>query len=277
VLVQDGIGGQSKPTNPRGFNVQAPPLAPVPPATGGGSPPSSTPGGSVQEPDAPVITSPKSGDIVDGDEVTVSGTAPPGTQIELWNRGKPIASTFADDEGNWSIRLQLTEYAYELVARACLRGVCSNFSSPPVTFFRQSPPVNSFKIELSNYMLRGNTSKAVVAYFLISGGNAPYRLTIDWGDGSKDTITVDNKEFNVTHHYKKPGKYNATITGTDRDGFGARASFSADISDGPKSWLVQFGVPLLILATALAATLFVWFKYREHRIAKTDNPNQPGQ
>jgi hypothetical protein len=264
VVAQKSGGQQSFPTAARQFTVvslqteqntpNAPPGTTAIPRSGG------TP---AAKPAAPVINSPKTGDIVDGNEITVRGTAPPNSQIELWNRGKPIGSAFANRNGFWAITIQLSEYAYELVARACIRGVCSDFSSPPVTFFRKTPPSNGFKIELDKYMLRGNTLKPVIAHVYIRGGTAPYTINVDWGDGKKDSFTISKTEFNVAHRYRHADHFNAIINGTDANGFTSHATFSADINAGPNTMWWNNVLLWPLLGLILLGAYIVWRRNKE--------------
>lgn len=59
--------------------------------------------------------------------------------------------------------------------------------------------------------------------FTISGGRAPYAISIDWGDGTTKLLTVEQAgEFKVEHVYKNPGgfsgSYKITVSAADAAG-----------------------------------------------------------
>ncbi len=61
-----------------------------------------------------------------------------------------------------------------------------------------------------------NPGEEVKWTFTISGGQAPYAITIDWGDGTIEPIVVQVPgEFTISHKYDKPGVYTVIIKGTD--------------------------------------------------------------
>jgi hypothetical protein len=73
-------------------------------------------------------------------------------------------------------------------------------------------------------------SGSIVVNFTVTGGNRPYNVLVDWGDGTAtelndSSMTVENK-FNLMHTYAFPRfaegydtiKPRINVTGTDRDG-----------------------------------------------------------
>lgn len=69
-------------------------------------------------PPAPAISSPANGSIVTQTAVTISGTSMPGTAVEITRGGSPLASTVADEVGQWSVQSDLADGAHAIVARA---------------------------------------------------------------------------------------------------------------------------------------------------------------
>lgn len=72
-----------------------------------------------------------------------------------------------------------------------------------------SPPVGaSFQIDTTQTSA-GSTANNVFKLPLVS--TPPLNFTIDWGDGSSNTITLYN-QAETTHTYSSPGTYDITIT-----------------------------------------------------------------
>jgi hypothetical protein len=58
----------------------------------------------------------------------------------------------------------------------------------------------------------------------VDGGSTPYTLTLNWGDGSLESHSIDQAgEYGFTHTYEKSGNY--TVRGSVRDVLGASSEF----------------------------------------------------
>jgi hypothetical protein len=259
IVARDSNGAQSYPSAARVFTVLSP-AANTPGFTSAPVP---------ARPAPPTITSPRTGDVIDGTEVIVRGTAEPGTQIGLWDRGQPVGSAFADRDGRWSIKLQLTHFAYELAARACRGGLCSSFSSPPMTFLRQTPLSEIFRVELARYLFQGKAGEPLTLNMTLRAGRVPYRIEIDWGDGRKDTLTTGEAATLLSHTYGGEGQFNGTVSITDSDGKVATTTFSANITAAPEGPL-GYVVFLVLIPVLLLAALFAWRYYRLRRDRRKD-------
>src|SRR5699024_471507 len=66
--------------------------------------------------ETPVINSPNDGEITSDKDVTVEGTASPTTEVKLLNSGEDVGAVDVDDDGEFSIPIELNEGANELVA-----------------------------------------------------------------------------------------------------------------------------------------------------------------
>lgn len=270
VAVKSG-GEQSYATFPHAFTVLAPPgqTSGNPPSTSGGTPTGGNSSGGVSQgsngkgaptPSVPVITSPSNGAIVTDNVVQVTGAADSDVQIELWNRGQLAGSVFSDKNGRWTLRLTVTEFANELKARACRDGVCSAFSSS-VIFFRQNPPQNGLILQLDNYLMHTTTRKTLTDMLRISGGTAPYQITVDWGDHQQDTQATSLQKLLLAHRYHRPGHYSGRVVGTDSQGQRAIVQFSVSVSAKyPTWWWLWLLVPLLLIAL-----IWWWLQRRQYK------------
>ncbi len=184
---------------------------------------------------AAVIKIPTNGTRVTEIPVTVSGTCPLNTIVELFKNGIFAGSDYCKDDGTFSMSADLLIGSNDLVARVYdaldQAGPDSNTVSitynPPQTvplFVISAPdavPANYQQFLLrTNAVYRGSfATEGVNMVIDVIGGSAPYALIIDWGDGKTDLISRQNNEsFTGTHAFGKPGVYKVIIKGTDSRG-----------------------------------------------------------
>ncbi len=238
-VVQSAPGQQSLPTAALPFTVI-----------------SELPFGVPAKPNPPTITSPSTGDVVEGGKVVITGTSQPGMQIEIWNHGVPIGSVFADDKGNWSLPLDLTEFAYEIVARACDQMVCSDFS-PPVSFMLKHPPAAGLmKLTLDKYRFYSDASNPIIVRANVTGGTSDYQLTFEWDDGTRDILKTGEASTTLAHQYDRAGRYGGTVTAIDANGTTREAHFSAYIVSQNPLWYWWYWLISLILWTYLIGWVY---------------------
>jgi hypothetical protein len=91
----------------------------------------------------------------------------------------------------------------------------------------------------TNYHYRGvytgQTSKWQIS---LSGGNAPYAVSIDWGDGTRDLVSRPGPDvLRLEHIYKKTGGYKGsyivTLTASDASGVQTSLQLLAIVNDPP--------------------------------------------
>lgn len=158
-----------------------------------------------------VITSPSNGQVFQTNPVTVAGTCQPATLVKIFKNGILAASVLCDGSGHFSIPLDL------LIGQNVLTGVSYNandLSGPdgtPVTVTLNAPPGGlGFSTELiiqsSNYYRGVQPGDSLTWPIELVGGQAPFAVNVDWGDGSSDLITrLAAGPFTVSHTYKKVG------------------------------------------------------------------------
>ena len=99
------------------------------------------PAGSGWAPQPPVITSPTSYGRTNKRSVTVSGTAEPGSTVQVFDSGNVLGSTVASAAGTWSAQLNgLADSTYLLTAKASNLGGTSAASGALVLFVDATPP-----------------------------------------------------------------------------------------------------------------------------------------
>jgi hypothetical protein len=246
VIVQSSSGQQSRPTAAFPFTVISTPLP-----------------GAPTKPAIPTITSPKTGDIVDVGQITITGRGQPGTQIEVWNHGQPIGSAIVGDTGDWSVPISLTSFAYEIVARACVQGVCSDFSSPPVSFMlKRLPAADTLKLLLNEYMYYGDVTNPIILNAHIINGKFPYRLSFDWGDGITNSLATSESYMILPHEYDNPGKYKGKVTLIDAAGSSVEVHFSADMISRGFVWYWWYWLLPVLIWLLLSMHLYGWIRLR---------------
>ena len=76
----------------------------------------------------------------------------------------------------------------------------------------------------SNYAQRGaDPGKNLTWPIILKGGNGPYAISIDWGDGSPLGLisTPFTGTLDLSHTYQQAGVYKVTVKATDKNGIAA--------------------------------------------------------
>ncbi|MDB5178116.1 MAG: hypothetical protein JWN01_59 [Patescibacteria group bacterium] len=159
-----------------------------------------------------VITSPSNGQSFSTNPVTVSGTCPSKALIKIFTNGI-LAGSVLCENGRFSIPVDLVIGKNDLTARAYNALDQEGPSSPAVTVTLNQPPggygfSSELIIQSENYYRGTQPGEEVVWPVELVGGQAPYAVSVDWGDGTSDLITrLAPGPFTVRHTYKKVGGY----------------------------------------------------------------------
>ena len=168
-----------------------------------------------------------------------TGTAPPYSLVVVTFHSAPTTcSTYADANGNWSCTLDqplpngvhtvditaTTPDGRILTLKTFQIHVSGNIASlqPPT----KPPVVPAFLIDTNYHYQVLNSGKAFTLNLGLSGGVAPYAITVLWGDGKESTIARDNNAlFSITHTYVLTSERQALyiIKSEVADGTGATA------------------------------------------------------
>jgi hypothetical protein len=158
-----------------------------------------------------IITSPSNGQSFNTNPVTVEGTCPDKALIKIFTNGILVGSIICDASGHFKIPVDLVIGRNDLTALPYNALDQEGPTSPTVTVTLNQPPGGpGFSTELIlqsvNYY-RGSEPGAEITWPVeIVGGQAPYAVSIDWGDGTSDLITrLAPGAFTVKHTYNKVG------------------------------------------------------------------------
>jgi hypothetical protein len=236
---------------------------------------------------AATISKPINGQHFTQTPITVSGSCPAETLVEIYKNDIFAGSTPCESNGTYTLQIDLLfgqnnlkAQVYDVLNQA---GPESNTVS---VFYDASFPVaapTSF-FDFSGAQLILNTDAAYRGSFpnkplnipiTVIGGTSPFAINVEWGDGTNDIVArSDNTTFNVSHTYKKPGTYKIVIQGTDSKKLVAYLSVAAIVNGKPDTLASTSAKPpaskLFILwpILAVAATMVFSFWMGEQREKK---------
>ena len=185
----------------------------------------------IKSPKIPVIEEPFDGQQFATRNIVVSGRAQRNTQLELFANDKIVGSVFTNSLGEWTIPLSLFANQTELRARECASGSCSDFSDTVTVSYTGNSTQNGIELELNDYSLLVQEDIKLRVNAKITGGNAPYEVNIDWGDGMHSRRSQLQKGVSsIDYTYLEVGRYNAVITVTDSDGNTVTQYFTVQVT-----------------------------------------------
>ena len=186
--------------------------------------------------------------------INVSGTCPLDTYVKILRNNVSAGIALCDGTGHYSLSIGLVQGTNLLIARdynfADLSGpdspVTSVFYQPststalasstpptPTTGAQQSSPL----ILKSNFEFKGYNVNDKASWDIeIEGGNPPYAISVEWGDGSHSLYSRSQSgEMKIDHVYKKTGAHKGSyvikVSATDKDGSSGYLEFVTVISD----------------------------------------------
>lgn len=180
---------------------------------------------------AAVITSPRTGQRFGTTPVTISGTCPKGTLVEIFKNDIFAGSSPCDDSGKFSMDIDLLIGQNILIARVFDALNQAGPDSASVTVFYDALPPQAGALSPLNFggdqmlintdaVFRGAfPDKPMLIPITIVGGVPPFAVNIQWGDSTNKVIPrSDNIPFKADHVYKKPGTFQITLQATDSQG-----------------------------------------------------------
>lgn len=179
---------------------------------------------------APVITNITQGAVyTDSNPLTVSGTCPNDTLLKIYKNDVFSGATFCQN-GRFSIPIDLFLGPNSLIVRAYNANNVIGPESTPIVVRKELPGVNLSNASqqffvTSNIFYKGVGVGSTLSWpITLTGGQAPYAVSVAWGDGKTDLISRGQAgTFDIQHTYQKPGdgykgSYDVTITATDAEG-----------------------------------------------------------
>ncbi len=171
---------------------------------------------------AATISIPRSGQTFNTLPVTVSGICPNGLLVKLFKNNVFAGSTQCNN-GSFSMIIDLFDGQNELVARVydALDQAGPDSNAVQVTFNNERPTFGG-RVSLSSAIAKKGTNPGQKLSWPISvsDGEAPYAISVDWGDGKTPDLLSRQfaGNFDIEHVYDNPGVYNIVIKATDKNG-----------------------------------------------------------
>jgi hypothetical protein len=194
-----------------------------------------------------VITNPANGTHFTSIPINVSGTCPSNAAYVEIFRNNVMSGTALCNGGAFQLSTDLFPGANALVAHVfnvtddkgpvsstvtVYYDIPSPPTSGPVTTPRSGgPSATNLPILKTAFLYKGyHVGQPVVWPLELSGGQPPYAVSVDWGDGTSDLISRPQAgQFNVNHTYSQPGgaqnSFVIKVKATDADGKGAYLQF----------------------------------------------------
>lgn len=239
---------------------------------------------------AATITSPTDQKRFSTSPITISGTCPVNTLVEIFKSDIFAGSTACSDAGTYSLDVDLLINQNILIAKVYDALNQAGPDSSPVTVFydamaSQAGPLTSLDFGGAQLLLntdavfRGSfPGQELTVPIDILGGTPPYAVNIRWGDSTNKVIPRnDNVSFTAGHTYDKAGTYQISIQATDANGKTAFITFAAIINGQPSTAASVASLsttetnkllllwPLYTSAVAVVTSFFIG-EYREKRI-----------
>lgn len=197
-------------------------------------------------PDAPIITSPQNNAVVHSPDTSIKGTCPvvtPAVIITIYEDANLLGSVVCGTDGSFIVPVTLPVGSHTIQAKvltitgqngAASDGVTIVYSLPAssqivsdqrdrhkATDTTAGTPGIGLPVRItpaSPYVLIDPTGN-VIWKGIFSNGSSPYKVSINWGDGSTDVVDVrDNSEQSFSHHYTTITTYTIVIDVTDAEG-----------------------------------------------------------
>jgi hypothetical protein len=185
---------------------------------------------------AAVIDIPKNGQSFSSSPITVAGSCPANTLVEIY-KNNVFAGSVNCANRSFSLQIDLFNGRNDLVARVFDALNQSGPDSATVTVnFNSAISTNAPQLLLTtNFAKRGADPGSVLSWPIsLSGGSGPYALSIDWGDKSNPDLISQRIPGDITlqHTYSQSGVYKVTVKATDSNGLAAFLQLTA-IANGP--------------------------------------------
>lgn len=219
---------------------------------------------------AATIGVPSNGQVFTSTPITVSGLCKTDLLVKIFSNNVFVGSVTCTN-GSYSLKVDLFSGRNDLVAKVFdaldQQGPDSNVVT--VTFNdAQFAQFGTHVALSSNYARIGaDPGTALSLPLIVSGGRAPYALSIDWGDGNGNELkTVSFAGIvTLTHKYAQAGVYTIVAKATDNNGTsaylqivgvangkisgGLNSSGSTTITKNIVLWQpLLIAIPLLLLA-----------------------------
>lgn len=236
---------------------------------------------------APTISTPGNGASFTTLPVVVKGVCTNDLLVKVFKNNVFSGSALCKS-GSYEITIDLFSSKNDLIARHYdaldQSGPDSNLVSVTFNDNTARPEIASRISLTTNYARRGANPKELLQWpMVISGGVAPYAVSIDWGDKAQNDVqTVATPgEFIIKHTYDSAGVYKILVKAVDKNGVvaymqlvgvgnGAVDPQKAEVAGASAGTgkTVILWQPAAIAIPLIIATFWIGKKYEVKRIKK---------
>lgn len=192
---------------------------------------------------APTIIAPNDGQHFAQPAVSVSGGCVQDVVVEVFKNNVFAGSAVCSAAGTYSMQIDLFAGRNSLVARHYRPGPVSPDSNSVAAYYdRPAPPASSGHAAISDQVsapaqfliqadegYMGSVQGAEVSWpITLTGGNTPYAVSIDWGEGESEVVNLPTSGTHTFKHtYQSAGRYKVIVKAQDSDGQSALLQLTA--------------------------------------------------
>jgi len=202
--------------------------------------------------------------------ITVSGTCPENTLVELFKNNIFAGSTLCTDAGIYSLDIDPMIGNNILIAKVfdALNQPGPDSNSVIIFYDALPPQASPLTSNFAGTQLLLNTDAVYRGIFPkqelkmpidIIGGSSPYAINIQWGDSTNKVVPRNSSgSFSVGHAYSKAGTYQVSIQATDASGNVAFLSVVVIVNGQPSA---TAATTISTNSTAVSKLLILWPLY----------------
>ncbi len=168
------------------------------------------------------ITQPADKSVFEENIIELKGTCEPGLFLEIFRNSVLAGGSLCKSDGTFRVRITLVPGKNDLQVRIhdALWQYGPDSKTITVWYNIPLPPVPALLVYTKPIQKGMFVDQTLVIDYVISGGAAPYAVSISWGDDKISDVTVAKHvgTFQAKHKYDKNGQYVITITVTDERG-----------------------------------------------------------
>jgi hypothetical protein len=211
---------------------------------------------------AATIVIPSNGQTFTSTPITVSGLCQTGLLIKIFSNNVFVGAIQCAG-GSYSLQVDLFGGANELVARDYdnldQQGPDSNTVSE--TFNDAQYAQFGSRVALSSDYARQGVDPGVTLTWplILSGGTGPYALSVDWGDGSGNSLQSVSFPgvVNVSHVYNQAGVYTIVAKATDANNTSAYLQL-VGVANGPISGALAGSSSKTSVTSGSGKSVIIW-------------------
>jgi hypothetical protein len=242
------------------------------------------------------IEHPTNGQVFTNIPILVDGTCTPQTFIQVFRNDVFSGSTICSDAGRFSLDIDLFDGSNRIIAKtfdaADQAGPDSNVVTVTYNPVRGQTGINvpildPLRLSTDDGFESTFPNKEVVWTFSISGGKAPYAISIDWGDGDSSLVSQSAAgSFKAVHTYTSAGNFSVILKATDSAsqtaylqvltivngepvaGSGAKTSQTDNARRLFDTGILGFLWPLYLLVILMITSFWLGERWRQRQLAK---------